>query len=102
MASSVSNVRTVDVGGGLTFVIGNYTTTVGSAALSFTCAGMPLMWQILPASTVTTGATVEPQDPFLSNTVAGVSVSGAITTLTIYGNANVTNGTFCLLVSKGG
>lgn len=102
MASSVSNVRTIDIGGGLTFVIGNFTTTVGSAALSYTTVGMPVLWQILPVSTVTTGTTAEPQDPLQSGSIAGISVSGGIITLTIYGNASITNGTFCLLVSKGG
>lgn len=102
MATTISNVRTVDCGGGLREIFGNFTTTVGSAPFTYATTGMPLLWQVNPLSTVGTGTASEPFDPTL-NVIAGISVSGAIVTLTIQGGTSaVTNGTFYLKVSVGG
>jgi len=103
MAASLSNVRMVELGGGLRLITGNFAITLGSASLSYAAVGTPVFYQVIPLSTTSAGTTTEPQDPTaLGGTIAGLSVSGAITTLTIYGNASITNGQFSLIVSIGG
>lgn len=90
-----SNIRRVDVGGGLAIVVGDFTHTVGAADQTFAIgAGRILHFQVNPQ------ATAEPVD-FRGN-VYSVSISGAINTVTIRAEAGISAGTFWALVDNGG
>lgn len=89
-----SNVRTVPAGGGLTWMFGDFTATVGAAAQTIAvAAGKVRLVQINPE------VSAEPVDV---KNLYSVSTSGAISTLTIYTNAGISAGTFTLLVDNGG
>jgi hypothetical protein len=90
-----SNIKRVDLGGGLAIVCGDFTNTVGAADQTFAIgAGRILHFQVNPQ------ATAEPVD--FSGNLYGVSISGAINTVTIRTEAGITAGTFWCLLDQGG
>lgn len=92
---AVANVRRVDLGGGVSLIFGDWTATLGAGGQTYTVScGRVLMVQVNPLQT---GETVDFNDSLFS-----VSQSGTIATLTIYGNAAISAGSFCLLIDQGG
>ena len=90
-----SNIKRVDVGGGLAIIAGDFTHTVGAADQSLAIgAGRILHFQVNPQ------APAEPVD--FRWTVYDVSLSGAINTVTIRAEAGISAGTFWTLIDQGG
>ena len=89
-----SNVRNVALGGGLSLIVGDFTQTLGAGSQTFAVgAGRVLLCVVNPQKTA------EPVD---SQNLYSLSTSGAISTLTIYGDAAITGGTFIILIDNGG
>lgn len=90
-----SNVRNVPLGGGLAFIVADFTHTVGGSDQTIAiAAGRVLMTHVSPKSSG------EPVD--FSSGICTVSVSGAINTVTIRAEAGISAGTFVALVDNGG
>ena len=88
-----SNVQRANLGGGLAIVSGNYTHTVGAADQTLALDGDVLGGQVRP------NETAEPVD--FRGDLFDTSVSGAITTVTVRGEAGVSAGRFWFLVRQG-
>mgnify|MGYP001594946751 CR=1 FL=1 len=90
-----SNVKRVDIGGGLAIIAADFTHTVGAADQTLAVgAGRILHAQVNPQ------ATAEPVD--FRGTLYDVSISGAINTITIRAEAGISAGTFWALIDQGG
>ena len=89
-----SNVRNVPVGGGLALIVGDFTQTLGDGSQTFAVgAGRVLLCVVNPQRTA---------DPVDGQNLYSLSTSGAISTLTIYGDATIAGGTFVILIDNGG
>jgi len=90
-----SNMRNVSLGGGLAFVVGDFTNTEGAADQTIAIAAGRVLWvRVSPL------ASAEPVD--FSGAQYSVSISGAINTVTVYTEAPITAGAFVALVDNGG
>lgn len=90
-----SNVKRVDLGGGLAIIAGDFTHTVGAADQTLAvAAGRILHFQTNPQ------ATDEPVDH--RGDLFDPSISGAINTVTTRAEVGVSAGTFWALVDTGG
>ena len=91
-----SNIRSGSAGSlGLTWIYGDFTHTVGQADQTFeVAAGRILLFHVNPQ------ATAEPVD--YSGDTYGISISGAINTVTIRLEAGISAGSFVALVDNGG
>ena len=88
-----SNIKNVALGGGLALICGDFTNTLGAGTQTYAVgSGRILLVQVNPQ------VTGEPLD---ARNSYSVSISSGINTLTIYGNAGITAGTFVLLVDNG-
>jgi len=90
-----NNVRNIDLSGGISMIFGDYTQTRGNASQTYAIAGGRIIGVIVNPQ-------VTAEDVDMNNGLYSVSISGAINTLTIYGNSSVTAGTFLVIVNKGG
>ena len=90
---ALTNTRKVQLGGGLSLIVADFTATVGAADQTLAVAGRVL------AAWVNPGVTAEPVD---YRSLFSQSVSGNITTLTLYTEAAITAGTVVVLVDQGG
>ena len=92
---AIANVRTVALSGGLKLVFGDFTATAGGGSQTIaTACGRVLLVQVNPQ------VSADPVD--VETSLYSVSQSGAIATVTIYGNSAITAGSFCMLVDMGG
>lgn len=92
---ATANVRSVALSGGLKLIFGDITATTGAGSQTIAVAcGRVLMVQVNPQ------VSTEPVN--FESSLYSVSQSGAIATLTIYGNSAITAGTFYLKVDLGG
>ena len=90
-----TNTRKVDLGGGLMAIFGDFTQSAGGGSQTYAVgAGRILLVQVNPQGSV------EPVD--VETNLYSVSISGAINTLTIYGNSSITAGTFLVILNTGG
>ena len=95
-AISNTNTRRIDLGGGVSLIFGNYTFTAGAGSVTFAVGAGMVLGVILNDQ-----LSAEPSD--YSGAKYSTSISGAINTLTIYGNAPVaTAGTFLVILNTGG
>lgn len=89
-----SNVKRVELGGGLAIIVADFTHTVGAADQTLAIgAGRIVHAQVNPQ------ATAEPVD--YRGNLFSVSISGAINTVTFYAEAGISAGTFWALVDNG-
>lgn len=90
-----SNVKRVDLGGGLAIIVADFTHTAGAADQTLgIAAGRILHAQINPQ------VTAEPVDH--RGDLFSVSISGGINTVTLRAEAGISAGTFWALVDTGG
>lgn len=90
-----TNVRTIDGIGGLKFVFGDFNQTLGAASQTLTVTGGRVVGCL-----VNPQVSAEPVD--METGLYSISTSGDVSTLTIYGNATVTAGTFFIILNLGG
>ena len=90
-----SNVRRVNLGGGLAFIFGDYTVTAGGGSQTIAVGAGRIIAVLMNPQ-----VSAEPVD--VETTLYSTSISGAINTLTVYGNSGVTAGTFLVIANTGG
>ncbi len=89
-----SNVQSVQLGGGVRLLIGNFTQSAGGGSQTIALgSGRAVVLAFDPK------VTAEPVD--CNAELTSDSISGGINTLTIYGNSPVTAGVFVILVASG-
>ena len=90
---TLAQVKKVPLAMGVEMILGDYTHTVGGDNGTIE-VGAGKVYAVL----------MNPQSTTIADTSHGaysVSTSGAITTVTLYGDITVTAGTFCIIVGTG-
>lgn len=90
-----TNVRRIPQGGGISLIVADFTHTVGAADQTFAVDAGRVLGVI-----VNPNLTAEPIDH--TNTLYSTTVSGAISTITIYAESGITAGTFMAWIDNGG
>lgn len=91
---ALSNIKRAPLGIGLEAIYGDFTHTAGNASQTQVVTGGKVYGVIINPQ-VAAGDAVDAQVPY------SVSTSGALTTITILANAEITGGTFLIIVGTG-